>query len=656
MELRNLTPDEIYQLEQQGCMADDWMNVLVKEKFKPSAIWNTTFEKQIVLGDFSTPDPLDQKPGIFHSQIINCEIGDSVRIEHVKRLENYTISDACILENIGELSVTGETSFGNGTKIDVLNEAGGRSLMLYDTLSAQIAWLMVTCRHEKAMISQLENLIRDYTVTKKSTKGSIGQNTIIRHCTQISNVTIGEHSQLTGVQHLQNGTILSSIDSSTKVGDAVIASDFIIQEGSLVTDAAILDKCFIGQAVRIGKQFSAENSAFFSNSECFHGEACSVFGGPYTVTHHKSSLLIAGQYSFFNAGSGTNQSNHMYKLGPMHQGIVERGGKTGSLSYMLWPSHVGPFSVVMGKHTTSFDAADFPFSYITEEHGKSMLTPAMNLFTVGTKRDIQKWPARDRRSTEKYDHIVFDFYSPHIIQKVITAIDKLHEAYTNTPKEQESVYLRGLSINRLMLKTARKYYELALQVFFGEGIMVLLNKLKSPNSITEIQQQASLPSTSNQDQWLDVFGLVMPASQLEKVILEIKRGSIKKLQQVHDYFYLLFKQYPVFKTEYFRNLLKERRNIDLSSIAADQIIQLISEWKTALLKLNNMILKDAEKEYDSISHIGYGISKDKAVINEDFENVHGKFDKNRFVSGLKAEMDMINKKAEELISGFSQEL
>ena len=45
------------------------------------------------------------------------------------------------------------------------------------------------------------------------------------------------------------------------------------------------------------------------------------------MTHHKSTLLIAGMFSFMNAGSGSNQSNHMYKLGPIHQGAMERGAK-----------------------------------------------------------------------------------------------------------------------------------------------------------------------------------------------------------------------------------------------------------------------------------------------------------------------------------------
>jgi hypothetical protein len=122
----------------------------------------------------------------------------------------------------------------------------------------------------------------------------------------------------------------------------VQAEDFIIGEGSTVDGGAIVSKSFVGQGCQIGKQFSSEGSAFFANCEGFHGEACSVFAGPYTVTHHKSTLLIAGMFSFYNAGSGTNQSNHLYKLGPLHEGKLERGCKTGSFSYMMWPCRVGP--------------------------------------------------------------------------------------------------------------------------------------------------------------------------------------------------------------------------------------------------------------------------------------------------------------------------
>jgi hypothetical protein len=113
---------------------------------------------------------------------------------------------------------------------------------------------------------------------------------------------------------------------------------FIVCSDSVVTESTIVDKCFVGQGCYLGKHYSAENSLFFANCGGYHGEACSIFAGPFTVTHHKSTLLIAGIYSFMNAGSGSNQSNHMYKLGPIHQGIMERGSKTTSDSYLLWPA------------------------------------------------------------------------------------------------------------------------------------------------------------------------------------------------------------------------------------------------------------------------------------------------------------------------------
>ena len=91
----------------------------------------------------------------------------------------------------------------------------------------------------------------------------------------------------------------------------------------------------MGQACVLKQNYSASDSLFFSNSQGMNGEASAVFAGPFTVTHHKSTLLISGMFSFMNAGSGSNQSNHMYKLGPIHQGILERGAKTTSDSLFM---------------------------------------------------------------------------------------------------------------------------------------------------------------------------------------------------------------------------------------------------------------------------------------------------------------------------------
>ena len=106
----------------------------------------------------------------------------------------------------------------------------------------------------------------------------------------------------------------------------------------------------------------------------------------------------------------------MYKLGPVHQGVVERGSKTASDSYMLWPAKVGAFTVVMGRHYRNSDTSDLPFSYLIEHEDESILVPGVNLRSVGTVRDARKWPRRDRRKNpNKLDYLNFKLLSPYTI-------------------------------------------------------------------------------------------------------------------------------------------------------------------------------------------------------------------------------------------------
>jgi hypothetical protein len=67
-----------------------------------------------------------------------------------------------------------------------------------------------------------------------------------------------------------------------------------------------MQDCYVGEACQLSNGFTAASSVFFANSYMSNGEACAAFCGPFTASHHKSSLLIGGQFSFYNAGSATN--------------------------------------------------------------------------------------------------------------------------------------------------------------------------------------------------------------------------------------------------------------------------------------------------------------------------------------------------------------
>jgi len=569
-------------------------------------------------------------------------IGNRVYIADTRNLVNYRIEEDVVIENVGNLSVQKESTFGNGTEIDIVNEGGGRELPIIDELTAQLAYMVVFYRHDPDLVSRLKSMIRQHTATRRSATGVIGSHTRIYNTNAIYDVNISPWTTISGAILLKDGTIAGCKEDPVYIGEGIIASHFIVQSGSKMVGGAFLEKCFIGQGVKIEKQYSAENCAFFANAEVGLGEGCSVFAGPYTISHHKSTLLIAAVYSFFNAGSGTNQSNHMYKLGPLHQGIMERGGKTGSLSYLLWPCRVGPFTAVVGKHYTNFDTADFPFSYITEEGGKSLLYPAMNLFTVGTRRDSEKWPTRDRRKDpDKKDILNFTLFNPFTAGRMANAVRILGELSEKALKTQENVSYQGINIPRLLLKTTRKYYEMALKVYMGDELVRRIVSLQGGITLKDIHGALNTSGDTGKGNWIDVVGMLMPESEMVRLIDEIKAGGVSSIAELRHRLSDIHGQYDMYAWNWCSALIKSEKGTEPSEMDASMLADLIRDWQEQSLRLNNMIRKDTEKEFDQTSMIGYGSLSGENTRKLDFEAVRGSYDRNKFVLGLQEEASRI---------------
>ena len=417
MTYRSLTETEISALKANGCDGN-WAGVSVAEGFDPSRLHNVVFSGEVRLGladgVLHLPCGIERRHGISNATLHNVSVGNGVYINNIANyIANYDIADGAVIENVDCIEGTLKSTFGIGTEVSVLNETGGREVPIYERMSAQTAYLIAMYRNRRSMIERLVTMIKVHAGTFYGRRGRIGASAVVLNSGTITDVNIGDYAHVNGATRLADGTMTSSKSDPVKVGRAVIAEGFVFAAGARVDDGAVIHHCFIGQATHLTHLFSAHDSLFFSNCACENGEAAAIFAGPYTVTMHKSSLLIAGMFSFLNAGSGSNQSNHMYKLGPIHQGVVERGSKTTSDSYILWPAKIGAFSLVMGRHVNHPDTSRLPFSYLIENRGESFLVPGINIRSVGTIRDAQKWPRRDKRKTPaRLDNINLNLLSP----------------------------------------------------------------------------------------------------------------------------------------------------------------------------------------------------------------------------------------------------
>lgn len=642
---RVVTDEEIAVMVGQGCSAVDWQSIRVADGFNALRVRGTHFIGQIrigrLAGNTKGSHGLEKSSGIYNATIIDCSLGDNVRIANVGvHIANYDIADKVCIENVGTMGVNAGATFGNGVEIEVLNEGGGREVIIFDELTAQFAHMTCLHRYKSVLIDKLNAIANAYRDSVRSDRGKIGVGASVCSACKIIDVNIGDGAIVDGAGSLVNGTILSAVDAPTTVGSGVVADDFIIGEGSSVTEGVILSETFVGQGCQMGKQFSAEGCLFFANCEAFHGEGCSIFAGPYTVTHHKSTLLIAGLFSFYNAGSGTNQSNHMYKLGPVHEGKLERGTKTGSFSYMMWPCRVGPFGVVLGKHSSTFDTSDYPFSHHeARSDGKCLMVPGLNLVTVGTVRDGAKWPSRDRRrGSVKRDNISFDVFSPYTVGKMIKASAALKKLQGETDKSVEEVSVGGALVRRPILRTGQKFYRTGIEMYLLEKVFTKAKAaIESSGDVKNVFAVDDCAVYSLE--WLDIAGQLMPRERLSDIHQAIESGSVTSIEQFAAVMDKPVQSYDADEWVWVLAGWKEVFGNDLANASADEIVAMADAYLKIKGKFLRMVIADAGKEFDELSHSGFGIDGAQDDIDADFREVRGTFEDNKFVKQMQKALE-----------------
>lgn len=651
---RKLTVAETESLIANNCRSDEWENVTVMEGFDPSRCHNVVFSGNVSLGVLSKTS-IDKsgvsiRCGISNAHLHNCTVGSEVLICNVgDYIANYDIEDDVIIKNCGKVHTEGISSFGNGTEVAVLNESGGRSVRIWDRLSAHEAYIIALYRHRFLAVRKIDRMVEEYAKSISADRGLIGKGSQLLNCRNIRNVKIGEYSKIEGVISLNEGSVNSCREDHVYIGPGVIMEHFIVCSGSIVSDSTLVDKCFIGQGCVLGKHYSAENSLFFANCGGYHGEACSIFAGPYTVTHHKSTLLIAGIFSFMNAGSGSNQSNHMYKLGPIHQGIMERGSKTTSDSYVLWPARIGPYTLVMGRHYKNMDTSSLPFSYLIESNDESILVPGINLRSVGTIRDAQKWPVRDRRKDPvKLDQVNFNLLSPYTIRKMFEGRDLLNRLRAVSGTVSASYSYNSTMIKGPSLERGIKLYQMGINKFLGNSLIKRLEKIDFTNN-TELQHRLIPDQPLGKGEWVDLAGLITPVEVITGLLDDIEKDVVKSIEELGNYFRKMHESYYDWEWAWAWERIEEEEGKNVSEFTAKDIIRIVERWKESVVSLDKMLYEDARKEFNLSSMTGFGIDGGEEIKKLDFEQVRGDFESNSVVAAIKEHIRKKSALGDELI-------
>lgn len=584
---RPLTDDEIITLEEHGCTAEDWTYVNVADDFTPSHIKDVRFCGTVNLGVFEKNVEVGQDfymhSGVRNATLRNVTIGDNSLVENIGNyISNYVIGEECCIRNVCTIETTAEATFGEGNTISVLNEAGSGNVVLFRGLTSNLAALMVSRPEDKELSATLKAMAKDYVNSRHTDAGTIGDYVRIINTTEITNTNIADNCEVNGACRLSDCTLAAEADDSVYIGSGVICENSIIADGSSVLNSAKLFNCYVGEACQITNGFTAESSLFFANTYMANGEACAAFCGPFSASHHKSTLLIGCMTSFYNAGSGTNFSNHAYKMGPIHYGTLSRGVKTASGSHIVHPAKIGPFSVCMGKIQNHPDTTALPFSYVIGEGRETHIVPGRNIATVGLYRDINKWPRRDVRIKGSRKSIInYEWLSPLTVNEVVKGHQLLANMRQNAGQKTAFCTADGNALTVNALEKGMKLYAMAVEMYVGEMLA---------------RHEDSTPAAaSGTGEWCDLGGLLIPAEEEERLVEKIRYGMIDGIGSVIRMFEAYNDRYGDYQWAFTLNLMKGWLGKD--ELTEDDFEYFRGRGMAAHEAWLNMIREDAEKEY-----------------------------------------------------------
>ncbi|MBQ8916320.1 MAG: DUF4954 family protein [Alistipes sp.] len=554
--MRRLTHTEIEAVKALGNYAEDWSEVYVSEDFRPEQLQQSRLSGRVELAS--------------EARIIGSTVA------------NYRIGARTLVEQVTALQCRHRSTFGNGVKVATMNENGGRTVKICDTLSAQVAYMMALYRHRPQLIEALEKLVDQVAEERADTLGTVGADCTLQGARFIREMRIGDRVTVDGASILENG----SLCDDCHIGVDVKAYDFIVAEGARIANGVTLEHCFVGESCILDKGFTAAESLFFANSHCENGEAASIFAGPYTVSHHKSSLLIAGMFSFFNAGSASNQSNHLFKSGAVHQAIHPRGCKFASGAYIMAPAVEGAFTMVMGHHSRHHDTSAFPYSYLLEREERTFLLPAVNLTSYGTVRDLEKWPQRDRRQVMR-DVINFEAHNPYTTGSMMRAVEILHSLEELNP--DSPVY----SYNRVQIRAAALQRGITL---YNRAIVASLGMMLARGT-TEAHYNGS-------GRWVDMAGQYIAKTVVERLLDSIERGEITSLTAIDNE----LRVFAIHYDDYAHSWAEQVYASLLGHLPTDEEIrEAIEAGRNAQEKMLHLTEIDRKRDYAPEMAVGYGI-------------------------------------------------
>jgi len=570
---------------------------LVSDPFDPSLIRNSQFFGVVRIG--ALQNVLLQHhdyciiTGIRNSTIISCDIGDNTAIQDCPYISHYIIGNNCILSRIDEMQTTNYAKFGNGALkdgekediriwIDVMNEAGGRSILPFIDILPADAYIWAAYRDDIKLNKNLTNMTQKEYGGYRGTYGVVGSHSVIKSCQMIKDVNVGEFAYIKGANKLKNITVLSSELEPSQIGEGVEMVNGIMGYGCSAFYGIKAVRFIMGRCSSLKYGARLIHSYLGDNSTVSCCEILNNLIFPVHEQHHNNSFLIASLVQGMSniAAGATLGSNHNSRTndGEIRAG---RGFWPGLSATLKHPSRFASFILVAkGDYPYELNIS-LPFSLVNNnvKQDRLEIMPAYfwmyNLFAL--ERNSWKTLARDKRKVKK-QRIEADYLAPDTVEEIISALSLLENwmktagnpiEKNQTPSnakidnedpeyhmqsQDDSITVSGQERHHreTMILKPRHAWAAYTEMLLYYSLKTLVNYLDERPELPYKKFVSDMEEGSDKrvSEWVNLGGQIAPAFRVDRLREQIGNEEITSWDEIHAVYDDMADEYPLDKARH----------------------------------------------------------------------------------------------------------
>jgi NDP-sugar pyrophosphorylase family protein len=582
---RRLKPEEIEILKNNRNYCTNWNDFLVRDPFDPVLIRDSNFYGLVRIGtlsnvllkhhDYCVP------AGIRGSTIISCDIGDDTSIQDCAYISHYIIGNNCIISKVDEMQATNHAKFGNGAVrdgededvrmwIDVMNEAGGRSILPFDKMITADAFLWAAYRDDTELVKKLAEITQKQYGSLRGYYGTVGSGTVIKSCSVIKDTAIGSCAYIKGANKLKNITIQSSSEEPTQIGEGVEIVNGIVGYACSIFYGSKAVRFVMGRNSNLKYGARLIHSVLGDNSTVSCCEILNNLIFPVHEQHHNNSFLIASLIQGMSnmAAAATIGSNHNSRA---NDGEIraKRGFWPGLAVSLKHSSLFASFVIIAKGEYPSELNIPLPFSLVNNNVHKNRLEVMPAYFWVhnmyALERNSWKTKNRDKRKI-KIQRIEADYLAPDTAEEIIAALLLLDGWLGESgfsPWDMSS--LEGGTVRMIPCRHLERSKRGQVIIKPLEGIaayrqMLRYYAVKTIAAFLDSRPDLNLKSLSDllgspapQERvrdWVNVGGQITPAFRVDELRKEIGEGKYKNWDDIHNVYALWAEAYQIDKTRH----------------------------------------------------------------------------------------------------------